>query len=186
MKLEQIKKVYEGNYITRYDLTYRTENNNIKVYEMISRNKNIEKESELNNKSIDAVVIIMHSADNNKILLSKEFRLAVNGWVYNFPAGLIEQGESIEEGAKRELKEETGLDLKEVRDIIGESYSAVGFSNEKNACIVGVAGGEISGSDSEYEEIKAAWYTKEEVRNLLKENVFAARSQAYCYLWSLK
>lgn len=186
MKLESINKVHEGKYITRYDLEYITENNNIKVYEMISRNKNIFGEEELKNNKIDAVVIIMHSEDKKKILLNKEFRLAADEWVYNFPAGLVEQGETIEQGAVRELKEETGLDIVEITDVIGESYSAVGFSNEKNACVVGVAKGAICDSDSEYEEIKAAWYTKDEVRKLLKEGVFAARSQAYCYLWSMQ
>ena len=34
------------------------------------------------------------------------------------------------------------------------------------------------------EEIEAGWYTKEEVRELLKTAKFAARTQAYCYAWS--
>lgn len=155
MELESIDKVHEGKYITRYDLTYKTANNNTKVYEMISRNKNISGKDELENPAIDAVVIIMHSEDNGKILLNKEFRPAAGRWVYNFPAGLIEPGETIEQGAMRELKEETGLSITGITDVLGESYSAIGFSNEKNACVIGVAEGEICDSDSEYEEIKA-------------------------------
>ena len=89
-----------------------------------------------------------------------------------------------EQAAARELREETGLTLIRITDHIGESYSAVGFSNEKNVCVVGVAEGEIQASDSDVEEIEAAWYTKEEIRELLKTSRFAARTQAYCYLWS--
>lgn len=185
LKLESINKVHEGKFITRYDITYRTGNDNVKVYEMISRNKNISGKDEIKNNNIDAVVIIMHSKDGEEVLLNREFRMAADEWVYNFPAGLIEPGETIEQAAGRELKEETGLDIVEITDVIGESYSAIGFSNEKNECVVGVAEGIICDSDSEYEEIKAAWYTKDEVRKLLKENIFAARSQAYCYLWSM-
>ena len=65
-----------------------------------------------------------------------------------------------------------------------ESYSAVGFSDEKNVVLVGTAEGKILASDSELEEIQARWYTKEEVKKLLVENIFAARTQAYCLLWS--
>ena len=38
--------------------------------------------------------------------------------------------------------------------------------------------------DSSFEEIEAAWYTKDEVRRLLKTERFAARTQAFCYMWS--
>ena len=110
--------------------------------------------------------------------------MAPGDWVFNFPAGLIDPGETPEVAAKRELMEETGLNLIKIEDIIGQSYSAVGFSNETNVCIVGIAEGTIRESDSTLEEIEAKWYTKAEVRELLKTERFAARTQAYCYLWS--
>ncbi|MBQ1392294.1 MAG: NUDIX hydrolase, partial [Lachnospiraceae bacterium] len=59
-----------------------------------------------------------------------------------------------------------------------------GFSNEKNVCVVGMASGTFQPSTSTAEEIDAAWYTKEEVRMLLRNAPFAARTQAYCYMWS--
>ena len=67
---------------------------------------------------------------------------------------------------------------------IGPSYSAIGFSNEKNVCIVGIARGKFAKSSSSFEEIVPGWYTKEEVRDLLHKEAFTARTQAYCYLWS--
>ena len=184
MKFKEIKKKEEGKYITRYDLTYETVNGTEKVYEMISRDHDIRDFAMLHDRGPDAVVLIIHSEDREKVLLNKEFRLAPGEWVYNFPAGLIDPGEDPEQAAARELREETGLTLVEVTDHIGESYSAVGFSNEKNVCIVGIAKGEIIGSDSDVEEIEAGWFTKAQVRELLKDQRFAARTQAYCYLWS--
>lgn len=126
----------------------------------------------------------MHDETGEKILINKEFRMAPGTWVYNFPAGLIDPGEEPEESARRELKEETGLDLVSIDEWIGESYSAVGFSNEKNVCCVGKATGSFAKSSSTLEEIEPGWYTREEVRKLLKKEPFAARTQAYCYLWS--
>lgn len=111
--------------------------------------------------------------------------MATGSFVYNFPAGLIDPGESPDEAAKRELWEETGLTLLSVRDHLTNSYSAIGFSNEKNICVLGTAGGTFTPSTSTEEEIEADWYTKEQVRNLIRAGApFAARTQAYCYLWA--
>lgn len=120
----------------------------------------------------------------NKILLNKEFRMATGEWVYNFPAGLIDAGEEPQQSAKRELWEETGLELYRIDDFINTSYSAVGFSNETNVCVVGKARGQFKKSTSDVEEIEAGWYTKEQIRKMLKEYRFAARTQAFCYMWS--
>lgn len=184
MELKSIDKIHEGKYIFRYNLKYQLTDGNEKVYEMISRDKNIQTEADLKEHPVDAVVIIMENESRDKILINKEFRLATGRFVYNFPAGLIDPGENPQEAARRELKEETGLDILKIEDVIGESYSAVGFSNEKNLCVVGVAGGELSESCFAVEEITPGWYTKEEVRRLLKTEPFAARTQAYCYVWS--
>lgn len=184
MTFEYLEKKEQGSFITRYDLHYRTEDDKEKVYEIISRNPDLKGFEDIHNKKVDAVVLIMHDESGEKILINKEFRMAPGTWVYNFPAGLIDPGEEPDESARRELKEETGLDLISIDDWIGESYSAVGFSNEKNVCCVGKAGGSFSKSSSTLEEIEPGWYTKEEVKKLLKTEPFAARTQAYCYLWS--
>ena len=184
MKYKKIEKIHQGRFITRYDVTYETEAGNEKVYEMISRDPNINSEEALKRGKIDAVVMAIFDETGEKILLDCEYRLAVDAWVYNFPAGLIDPGETPEVAAKRELREETGLELYAIDDVIGESYSAVGFSNEKNIMIVGRAQGTFSESTSEYEEIRSGWYTKEEVRKLLAEAIFAGRTQAFAYMWS--
>ena len=164
MEFKSLKKIHDGHFIHRYDITYETVDGKEKVYEMISRNPDISTLSELQAKTPDS--------------------LALGDWVYNFPAGLIDEGEEPIESARRELKEETGLDLLTVNDILPLSYSAIGFANETNLCIVGVADGTFSKSSSTVEEIKAGWYTKDEVKKLLKTELFAARTQSYCYLWS--
>lgn len=185
MKFIGIKKMDSGKYINRYNLTYETEDGETKVYEMVSRDPDIRDFETLHGVDpADAVVLIMHDEKKEKILLNKEFRMAPGLWVYNFPAGLIDPGETPEVAAERELREETGLHLDAVEDYIPGSYSAVGFSNEKNVVIVGKASGEFEKSTSSVEEISAAWYTKAEIRELLKNEVFSARSQMYCYLWS--
>lgn len=184
MIFKNIKKVLTGKFIHRYDVTYEMADGETKVYEIISRNPNLKTLEELQSNKPDSVVLIMHDKTNEKILLNKEFRLATGAWVYNFPAGLIDAGETPEESAKRELWEETGLEVTSIDDYLDLSYSAIGFSNEINVCIIGTADGVFRESTSAAEEIEPAWYSKEEIRKLLKTQLFAARTQAYCYLWS--
>jgi ADP-ribose pyrophosphatase len=184
MKFKGIEKKEQGKFITRYDIAYETVDGKEKIYEIISRNSSLETIGELNGSKPDSVVIIVTDENGEKLLVNREFRMAVGDWVYNFPAGLIDEGENPYESARRELWEETGLELYEIDDFIGPSYSAVGFSNEINVCVVGKARGEFRPSTSTVEEIEAGWYTKAELRELLKTSRFAARTQSYCYLWS--
>ncbi len=184
MRFQKIKKVFPGKFIHRYDITYRTEDGGEKVYEMISRCPSIRSQEELRPDIPDAVVLMMHDVTGERLLLNREFRMALGDWVYNFPAGLIDPGETPEQAAERELWEETGLRLVSVREVLPLSYSAVGFSNESNVCLIGCAEGEFGKSSSPVEEIEAAWYTRAQVRALLKRERFAARTQAYAYLWS--
>lgn len=184
MEWKGIEKKEQGHFITRYDVEYETVDHQKKIYEMISRNKDITTHEELQGDKPDAVVIIATNEAGDKILVNKEYRMAAGSFVYNFPAGLIDPGETPEESAKRELQEETGLELYEITGGLGLSYSAVGFSNEMNVCVIGRARGEFQESTSTVEEIEPGWYTKEQMRELLKKERFAARTQAYCYLWA--
>ena len=184
MEYKGIRKIHEGRFITRYDVDYVTAEGNPKTYEIISRNGDIRSLEDLQNKKPNAVVMVLTDARGERILINREYRMAMAQWIYNFPAGLIDPGESAEESAKRELWEETGLRLMRIDDVLDNSYSAVGFSNERNVCIFGIAEGEFRKSTSDAEEIVPGWYTKEEIKRLLRTEPFAARTQAYCYAWA--
>lgn len=184
MKYKGIHKILEGKFITRYDVDYLTAEGHEKTYEIISRNRNLQTLEDLQNKVPDSVIMILTDEAGERILVSREYRMAMAQWIYNFPAGLIDPGETPEESAKRELWEETGLTLTKVTDVLDNSYSAVGFANERNICVFGTAAGQFSKSTSDVEEIVPGWYTREEIRALLRTEPFAARTQAYCYAWA--
>ena len=184
MKYQGIRKILEGKFITRYDVDYVTAEGHGKTYEIISRNRDITTLEALQNKKADSVIMILTDKDGERILVNREYRMAMAQWIYNFPAGLIDPGETPEESARRELWEETGLELTHIDDLLDNSYSAVGFSNERNLCVFGTAAGTFRESTSDVEEIVPGWYTKAQMRNLLRTEAFAARTQAYCYAWA--
>ena len=184
MEYKGIRKVCEGRFITRYDVEYETREGRKKTYEIVSRNRDIATLEDLQNKKADSVVMILTDASGDRILLNREFRMAMAQWIYNFPAGLIDPGETSEESAARELREETGLRLTGIREVLDNSYSAIGFSNERNVCVFGTAEGEFTKSTSDAEEIEPGWYTRQEVLDLVRTQPFAARAQAYCCAWA--
>ena len=186
MKYQGIRKIHEGKFITRYDVDYVTAEGHAKTYEIISRNRDITTLEALQNKKADSVIMILTDKDGERILVNREYRMAMAQWIYNFPAGLIDPGETPEESARRELWEETGLRLERIDDVLDNRYSAVGFANERNVCVFGVAAGEFRRSTSDAEEIVPGWYTKEEMKQLLRTEAFAARTQAYCYAWAYR
>jgi len=54
------------------------------------------------------IVTIVPVTAGGELLLIRQFRPVVNNYVVEFPAGLNDREESLEEAAKRELVEETG------------------------------------------------------------------------------
>lgn len=184
MEFKEIKLKHKGQFLKLYDFIYINRVGNLKTYEVISRDNINNIEEVLENEPM-AVVLFILDKTHTKVLLNKEFRMAVNNYVINMPAGLIEAGETFEETAKRELKEETGLDLVKIIDIMPPTYSAVGVSNEKTVCIVCEADGVIGGNPEEDEDIEAFWVDKENAEKLLYGNniLLAARTQMLLYQW---
>ena len=55
-----------------------------------------------------AVLIIPTLRPSGRLLLIRQYRPPVDGFVLEFPAGLVDAGETPEQAAVRELREETG------------------------------------------------------------------------------
>ena len=183
MKLVNLTKLHEGKYLSYYIADYETKSGHIKKYEFISRNKNLDI-STFGKVNPAGVGMVTLSEDGQKILLQSEFRMATNNWVYNFPAGLIDKGEDAVKAAKRELQEETGLEVVDIIDVLPPSFASQGTSDEAMQIVICTCKGDIKESIYEDEEIKARWYTREEVRDLLIKGAYmSVRTQMYLYEW---
>lgn len=180
MKLKKIVKVNKGKYLNKYELTYENNLGKMKVYEMVSRN-NIISEKDIGSR-VSAVVIIAFC--KGRLLLLKEFRMALNSRVYNFVSGLIEKGETVEDAVKRELREETGMEVIKIYDVLPAAYGANGITDEKNVTVFCEADGCFLPCTSPNEEITPCLFTKEEVKEKMRSGEFASRTQLFCYCWA--
>jgi ADP-ribose pyrophosphatase len=112
-------------------------------------------------KSCDAVVIVpvvVEPGQPNRLMVIKEYRVTLKAYEFTFPAGLLEPDEPIENAIRRELKEETGLELLEIVSISPITYSSSGLSDETAAVAFvkarSVAGGKPDLQDSEIIEVQ--------------------------------
>ena len=75
-------------------------------------------------------VVMIPETDSGRYILVKQYRYAARGWIWEFPAGGIEKGESLLQSARRELKEEVGHDSKKLKKLVS-FYPTPGISEEK-------------------------------------------------------
>jgi ADP-ribose pyrophosphatase len=70
------------------------------------------------------------AGEDPQLLLIKQYRYAADGFIYEIPAGLLEEGEDPREGAIRELKEETGCTAEKV-EYLFTVLTTPGFTDER-------------------------------------------------------
>jgi ADP-ribose pyrophosphatase len=180
VKLLKIDRVRDGKYLKSYELTYENREGREKKFEMVSHSR-ISTPEELG-QHLSGMSIVVRRGDT--LLLLREFRMAVNRPIYNLCAGMIEQGEAIEEAIRRELYEETGLYLKSIIKVLRPAFAAVGMSDIKNCIAFVEAEGELADHTSPNEEIQRAFYSREEVEQLLETEDFSSRAQIVAYMFT--
>jgi 8-oxo-dGTP pyrophosphatase MutT (NUDIX family) len=94
--------VWEGKYLRGLNITYRDAEGTLRNWEAVER------------VHCEGIVAVVPVTDNGDIILIRQFRPAVNSYVIEFPAGLNEGGERLEDAAIRELREETGYEAREM------------------------------------------------------------------------
>lgn len=180
MQFLKFEKVKDGKYLKNYEITYQNKVGKEKKYEIVSR-RNLNGVEDLGSAPSGVSIVATHKG---KLLLLHEFRMGVNRKVYNLCAGMIEDGESIEECIARELYEEAGLQVKEIKKILPPSFAAVAFSDTTTYIAFVEAEGEISDHTSDNEEIEAQFYDQEEVKELLETEMFSSRAQMAAYFFA--
>lgn len=180
MEFLKFEKVKDGKYLKNYEITYKNKAGREKKYEIVSRRELLGIEDVGGAPSGVSIVAVCEG----KLLLLHEFRMGVNRKIYNLCAGMIENGESIEECIERELFEETGLQVKTINKLLPPSYAAVAISDTTTYIAFVEAVGELGGQTSDNEEIDAKFYTKEEVKQLLETEPFSSRAQMAAYFFA--
>ena len=105
---------------------------------------------------------------DNRIIMEKQFRYALNDYLLEIPAGKLDAGEDPLVCAKRELEEETGIIASEWISL-GTIATSPGFCNEVIHLYVakGLSKGKIHWDEDEYVEVER--YTFNELLQRISE-----------------
>ena len=104
---------------------------------------------------------------DGKMLCVRQLRRAVNAVTLEVPAGLIDEGETPEEAANRELSEEVGMqgDL----TLLTRFYSSPGFCDELLYVFRAQNLREAQGTPDDDEDITVEWHDPHEVLDGLRK-----------------
>lgn len=119
--------------------------------------------------------VTIYSLLEDKVVLVRQYRYPLGGYVYEFPAGLVEPGEDIADAAVREMYEETGLVFAPIPSPFSRPYfSSVGMTDESCCLVFGRCHGTPTSIHQENtEDIQVVLADRAECRRILAQEQVA-------------
>ncbi|MBP2294732.1 NUDIX domain-containing protein [Azospirillum rugosum] len=125
-----------------------------------------------------AVGVLLYDPDRDSVVLIEQFRVAAAAaggpaWLTEIVAGLLDEGETPEDVARREAREEAGCTVQEIETIC-DYFPSPGAYDEHVTVFCGRVDsggiGGIGGLEEEHEDIRISVVPADESIRLLDEN----------------
>jgi ADP-ribose pyrophosphatase len=176
-KIKKLVPLAQTKFLSLYTVEYENKIGSTKHWTVASR-KDFEtlkgQYFEGKEEKIDAAIIAALHVDSKKIVCIRQFRVPINDYVYELPAGLIDGNENFADAAARELNEETGLKLLEINHKKTKKgvYASAGMTDESATMVFCTCNGTVSKDNlEEDEDIEVVLLSQDEARELLKKDV---------------
>ena len=105
----------------------------------------------------------------NRVLLVRQYRLPANQFLWELPAGKIDEGENALQTAKRELVEETGLRAKKWKKL-ALFYPSPGYVEETMTIYLATELTQGEAQPMDDERIETRWFSRKELKELIRAN----------------
>ncbi len=170
----KIEKKAGSKFLSFYEMEAVHRDGSSSPYYMASRNDD--------GSSLTAVThtvrpngVTIYSLLEDKVVLVRQYRYPLGGYVYEFPAGLVEPGEDIAAAAVREMYEETGLVFAPIASPFSRPYfSSVGMTDESCCLVFGRCQGTPTSIHQERsEDIQVVLADRAECRRILAQEQVA-------------
>lgn len=114
-------------------------------------------------------VVLLPVPEPGHIVLIRQYRYAVQRWLWELPAGSVDEGEEPERAARRECHEEIGL-VPATIVRLAALYPTPGYCDEEMIFfrVSGLAPGETPAAVDEDEDIEARTFTLREAREMVR------------------
>ena len=175
-RIEALELLKATKFLNLYKATYKNKFNEDKTWFTASRKDEATLRAQYfdgKEEKVDAVVLVALHEEEEKLVVIKQFRVPLNDYVYELPAGLVDGDEGIHVAATRELKEETGLDLVKMYEEKSnpKAYFSAGMTEESGALVYCTCKGTLSKDGLEADEdIEALLLTREEAKKLAESD----------------
>lgn len=189
-KYTDIQALFENRFLNFYHMDALTDSGKTFDYYFVSRNKpdNIKARTG-ENKPEGIVIYPLLKDEPDKIVMIRQYRYPIGDYLYELPAGLIDEGENADMAAVREMMEETGLEFEPYTG--GEAFfrrpffMGAGYTDESASAVFGYAKGDFRQHLEETETIQVFVADKEKVREILENGRVSLRC-AYLLMNFLK
>lgn len=182
MEVNDIKKLTDYKWLNLFEIAFTDNEGHANSWLMASRRDEPSLTAAVDLP--DAVVIVPWHIKEQKLVLLREFRIILNNWLYALPAGLLDFGETVESTARRELFEETGLELKEIRTVSPPLYSSAGLTDETISLVFALCDGTPAKLSSRSEEAETLLVSRDDAKMLLQDKSASFDARAWMALFS--
>lgn len=173
-RIKGIRKLTDNRFLNLYELDATFRDGTSAPYYVASRRKNPENLKACTHDSHPDGVILygVYGPEKDKVVLIRQYRYPLGGYVYEFPAGLVEPGEDLLRAGIREMYEETGLIFTPVDGgaCSRPFFTTVGMTDESCGTIFGYCSGTPTNTHQEgSEDIQVILADRDECRRILRE-----------------
>ena len=170
----RIQKKTDNRFLNFYEFEAIHRDGKITPYYVSSRATSVDALKAVSHKNHPDGVILygVYGEEKDKVVLIRQYRYPLGGYVYEFPAGLVEEGEDMLSAAIREMYEETGLTFtpREGGSYSRPFFTTIGMTDESCGTVFGYCSGQPTNChQEESEEIQVVIADREECRRILKE-----------------
>lgn len=173
-RIGKIQQKTQNRFLNHYEFEAIHRDGNVHPYYVASRAKSINQLKAVThvNKPDGVIIYGIYGAQKDRVVLIRQYRYPLGDYVYEFPAGLVEDDEHMADAAVREMYEETGLTFvpKEAGAYSRPFFTTVGMTDESCGTVFGYCSGDPTNIHQEdSEEIQVVIADKAECRRILKE-----------------